>query len=176
MINLDSKTNPADLAFEVLKHYFEKGSLPNFSQPLPPVYNVRGGAFVTLKKGGQLRGCIGTVQAVEENLAKEISANAVSAAVRDPRFSPVRSDELDELSISVDILSPMERIENESNLNPKKYGVYIRSGSRSGLLLPDLEGVNSVEDQLSIVRQKAGIAGNEPVELYRFTVSRYGDK
>lgn len=176
MINSDSKINPADLAREALKHYFEKGSLPKFSQSLPPDYNIRAGAFVTLKKGSQLRGCIGTVQAVEENLAKEISANAVSAAVRDPRFTPVRSDELDELSISVDILSPMERIESESDLDPKKYGVLMRSGSRSGLLLPDLESVNSVEEQLTIVRQKAGIARGEPVELYRFTVSRYGEK
>lgn len=167
--------NPADLARDVLKYYLENGRLPKMPQPLPTEYDLQAGAFVSLKKGGHLRGCIGTVQPVQKNLAEEIAANAVKAARHDPRFPPVEREELTELTVSVDILSPMERISNRDDLDPKKYGVLIRSGSRSGLLLPDLEGVDTVDKQLDIVRRKAGIGKDEPLELYRFTVTRYGE-
>ena len=106
-------------------------------------------------------------------LAAEIIANAVSAGFNDPRFAPLRREELEQLVISVDVLSPLERISDPGALDPKKYGVLVRSGHRSGLLLPDLEGVDTVEEQLRIARRKAGIAPGEPVELYRFTVTRY---
>lgn len=168
--------NPADLARSVLKHYLEHGFPPELPDELPSEYKAKAGVFVSLKKSESLRGCIGTVYPTRENMAEEIASNAISAARNDPRFPPVKKEELPDLSISVDILSEMERIGKTSELDPKKFGVLIRSGSRSGLLLPDLEGVSTVDDQLAIVRQKAGIAPGEPVELYRFTVTRYAEK
>lgn len=167
--------NPANLAREYLKQYLREGRQPQVPPNLPPEYRERAGVFVSLKKGGQLRGCIGTVQPVHDNLAKEIAANAVSAAVRDPRFTPVSGEELKALDVSVDVLSPMEKVESKDELDPKKYGVLVRSGSRSGLLLPDLEGVNTVDEQLEIAMRKAGIQGNEPLQLFRFIVTRYGE-
>ncbi|OPL10100.1 MAG: hypothetical protein AVO34_12145 [Firmicutes bacterium ML8_F2] len=168
--------HPPGLARSVLQHYLDKGTMPELPQPLLPEYEERAGAFVSLKKEGRLRGCIGTIEPAHRNLAEEIAANAVSAAIKDPRFPPVRKEELPEISISVDILSLQERIRNKADLDPKKYGVVVRSGSRTGLLLPDLEGVDTVEEQLDIARRKAGILPGEPVELYRFQVTRYGEK
>ena len=133
----------------------------------------RAGAFVSLKKGGELRGCIGTVEPVRKNLAEEIIMNAVSAGVRDPRFAPVRLEEIDELTFSVDVLMPPERIKSAAEPDPARYGVIVRSGYRSGLLLPDLEGIDTAEEQIAIARRKAGIGPHEPVELYRFEVRRY---
>ncbi len=172
----DKFKNPAKLAREFLKQYLQEGHLPRVPPELPSEYREQAGVFVSLKKGGQLRGCIGTVQPVRDNLAEEIAANAVSAAVRDPRFPPVGEEELDSLDVSVDVLSPMEKVESKMDLDPKKYGVMIRSGSRSGLLLPDLEGINTVDEQLEIAMRKAGIDGNEPLQLYRFKVTRYTEK
>lgn len=130
-------------------------------------------AFVCLKKQGGLRGCIGTFQPTRESLAEEIVSNAISAACRDPRFPPVSGDELEELEVSVDVLSEPEPVHDVSQLDPHHYGVIVRRGNRTGLLLPDLEGVDSVEEQLEIARNKAGISPHEPIQLYRFTVDRY---
>ncbi len=167
------ESNPAKLAREVLEQYFsgvEKGL--EFSGG-GQLFQEKAGAFVSLKKNSKLRGCIGTVEPVRKNLYEEIKANAVSAAVQDPRFSPVSADELGDISISVDVLSPLEKISGIKELNPEKYGVLVRSGHRSGLLLPDLEGIDTPETQVSIAMQKAGISSDQPVELYRFTVTRY---
>jgi AmmeMemoRadiSam system protein A len=133
----------------------------------------RAAAFVSIKKRGALRGCIGTFQPSRENLAEEIASNAVSAAFRDPRFPPVCEDELDELEISVDVLGEPEPVPDASYLDPRRFGVIVKRGNRVGLLLPDLEGVDSVEQQLEIARNKAGIAPHEPLQLYRFTVNRF---
>lgn len=171
----EEKLNPAELARETLDYYLKEGSLPKISGSLPPEYYSRAGVFVSLKKDGQLRGCIGTVEPVRDNIAEEIAANAVSAAVRDPRFAPVDKEELPSLSVSVDVLGPMERISSEDELDPDQYGVLVRSGSRSGLLLPNLEGINTVKEQLDIARHKAGIMPGQPEELYRFKVTRYGE-
>ena len=130
-------------------------------------------AFVCLKKGGELRGCIGTFQPACDTLAEEIATNAVSAACRDPRFPPVAEHELDSLDISVDVLGEPEPVQDASQLDPKTYGVIVRRGNRTGLLLPDLEGVDTVEQQLEIARNKAGISPHEPIQLYRFTVDRF---
>ena len=100
-------------------------------------------------------------------------ANAISAASRDPRFPPVRPDELENLEYSVDILNTPEPIESKDQLDPKKYGVIVESGFRRGLLLPNLEGVDTVEYQIEICRRKAGIVTDEPVKLFRFEVRRY---
>lgn len=165
--------NPAQLARHVIREYFDSGSPAKLPQKLPPVFQEKAGAFVSLKKAGALRGCIGTVEPVRKNLAAEIAANAVSAAIRDPRFPPLSAEELAAIDISVDVLSPMEAVKGMDELNPKVYGVLVRSGNRSGLLLPDLEGVDSAEEQVAIARRKAGISPTEPADLYRFTVTRY---
>lgn len=135
--------------------------------------NTCAGAFVCMKLGGDLRGCIGTIEPVRHSLAEEIIDNAISAAARDPRFLPVASEELPLLEVSVDVLFPPEAIEGPEQLDPKRYGVIVESGSRRGLLLPDLEGVDTVEQQVDIARQKASIRRSEPVMLYRFEVRRY---
>ncbi len=132
----------------------------------------RAGTFVSLKKHGVLRGCIGTYLPSEENLAQEIIANAIRSATEDPRFPPVRPEELPQLSITVDILSPPEPC-TEEDLDPKRYGVIVEKGWRRGLLLPDLPGVDTVEEQLRIAKMKAGLSPAEPCQLFRFTVERH---
>ncbi len=133
----------------------------------------RSAAFVCIKKRGRLRGCMGTLRPTLTTLAEEIAANAVSAAHRDPRFPPVTADELPQLEISVDVLSEPEAVEGASQLDPERYGVIVKLGDRVGLLLPDLEGVETAGQQLEIARRKAGIEPHEPVQLFRFTVDRF---
>jgi AmmeMemoRadiSam system protein A len=133
----------------------------------------RAGAFVCLKVRGFLRGCIGTTEPTRETLAVEIIENAVAAATRDPRFDPVRPDELFELAITVDVLSEPEPVADHAQLDHLRYGVIVRAGARHGVLLPDIEHVNSVQEQIEMVRQKAGIGPDEPVQLFRFEVERY---
>lgn len=133
----------------------------------------RAGVFVSIHKHGQLRGCIGTFEPREKNVAAEIIANAISSATGDPRFPPVTASELDDLEYSVDILTEPEPVMDINQLDHKEYGVIVESGWRKGLLLPDLEGVDSVEEQIAICRLKAGISVDEPIKLYRFQVRRY---
>ena len=133
----------------------------------------RAGAFVSLHKDGNLRGCIGTIMATQKNLAEEILQNAISACSRDPRFSPVEVDELDDIEYSVDVLGEPERIFSVKDLNVKRYGVIVENGGRRGLLLPDLEGVDTVEEQIAIAKRKAGIRPEEKVSLWRFEVIRH---
>ena len=133
----------------------------------------RAGAFVCLKASGLLRGCIGTTEPTRETLAMEIIENAVAAATRDPRFDPVSVDELAELAITVDVLSEPERIADHMQLDHLRYGVIVRAGARHGVLLPDIEHINSVHEQLATVRQKAGIGPDEVIQLFRFEVTRY---
>lgn len=142
-------------------------------QGLTPEMKERAGVFVSIKKHGELRGCIGTFEPSQENVAGEIVANAISTATHDPRFLPVESSELKDLDYSVDVLTEPEPVSSKDDLDPKKYGVIVESGYRRGLLLPDLEGVDTVDDQIEISRQKAGIGPDEPVNLYRFEVKRY---
>ncbi|KAF2957551.1 hypothetical protein AS159_07765 [Thermotoga sp. Ku-13t] len=136
--------------------------------------NRRAGAFVSLHLlDGSLRGCIGTFMPTRSNLALEIRDNAIAAATQDPRFEPVTAEELDDIEVTVDILSEPEKVTDTSQLDPKKYGVIVVSGYRRGLLLPDLPGVDSVEEQLRIALRKAGISERERFDVYRFTVERY---
>ncbi|NLC11279.1 MAG: AmmeMemoRadiSam system protein A, partial [Firmicutes bacterium] len=141
--------------------------------PLPPELTGKAGVFVSIKKRGQLRGCIGTIEPTKENLAQEIIDNAVSAGLRDPRFPAVEPHELDELTYSVDIMGKPEAVEKLEDLDAKKYGVIVQSGHKRGLLLPDLEGVDTPEQQIAIACQKAGIGSGEKYQLFRFTVTRY---
>jgi AmmeMemoRadiSam system protein A len=172
-----SRTGEQSIYTLIARHALEKGikgrTMLELPAPLPEGLRRPGAVFVSLKKKGALRGCIGTIQPQQDSLAMEIAANALSAALHDHRFSPVTPAELDELEISVDLLSEPEKVEAISALDPRRYGVIVRAGMRSGLLLPDLQGVDTVEQQLQIARQKAGIRPHEAVELYRFTVERY---
>lgn len=131
------------------------------------------GAFVSLHMGGRLRGCIGTIGPTQENLAWEIIRNAVSAGTRDPRFPAVRAEELDELEYSVDVLGQPESVDALDQLDPRQYGVIVSFGHQRGLLLPDLDGVDTVEQQIDIARQKGGIRATDPYTLQRFKVVRH---
>jgi len=142
-------------------------------QNLTPEMKEKAGVFVCIKKYGELRGCIGTFEPTQENVAKEIVANAISTATRDPRFPPVSTNELKLLDYTVDVLTKPEPVSGKDQLDPRRYGVIVQAGRRKGLLLPDLEGVDTVDYQIDICRQKGGIAPDEPVKLYRFEVKRY---
>lgn len=171
---LKAESEVVKLARKTLETYFATGKLPDRPMViLPSELPAQAGAFVTLKQDGRLRGCIGTTGPTKESLAEEIMANAVKAATEDPRFDPLEPEELADLTISVDVLGAPEPISGIAELDPQKYGVIVRSGYRTGLLLPALEGVNTAEEQVAIARQKAGISSHEPVKLERFTVTRY---
>ena len=131
------------------------------------------GVFVSLKKNGDLRGCIGTISPTKDSIAEEILEIAVTAAVGDLRFDPVKESELGEIVYSVDVLSPPEPIRSKELLDQNIYGVIVTCGIKRGLLLPNLEGVDSVEEQISIALRKAGIRPDEDYHLQRFKVVRH---
>lgn len=161
------------LAKDTVESYVREGEVPSLPEELTPEMKERAGIFVSIHKHGELRGCIGTFDPVSNNVAEEIMANAISSATKDPRFPPISVSELDDLEYNVDILTRPEPVKDKSQLDAKKYGVIVESGFGRGLLLPDLEGVDSVEEQIAICRSKAGIAHDEPVNLYRFEVRRF---
>jgi AmmeMemoRadiSam system protein B/AmmeMemoRadiSam system protein A len=161
------------LAKETVETYVREGKKPAKPKELTAEMKEKAGVFVSIHKRGALRGCIGTFEPQEKNVAEEIMTNAVSSATRDPRFPPIAPEELEDLDYSVDVLTRPEPVEDESQLDARKYGVIVEAGWRRGLLLPDLEGVDTVEYQIDICRQKGGIGPDEPVRLYRFEVKRY---
>ncbi len=169
-----SRRHPiVQLAAASLEHFLRVGRYLEDYDPLPEDLPQRAGVFVSLKKHGTLRGCIGTTAPTAPHLAQEVINNAVSAGSEDPRFFPVDLSELSELTISVDVLDQEESVTGPEQLDPQKYGVIVRRGNRSGLLLPNLPGVDTVEEQVKIARQKAGIGPDEPVQLSRFAVQRF---
>ena len=162
------------LARASLETYIRTGKKLKLPGKLDPQLKYRrAGAFVSIHEHGSLRGCIGTILPTEDSLAEEIMQNAVSAATRDPRFAPIRGEELPFLEISVDVLGDPEDIDSADELDVKEYGVIVSSGGKRGLLLPDLDGVDSVEQQIDIARQKGGIRPDEPIRLQRFKVERH---
>jgi len=162
------------LARESLEHYIRYNRKMELPKDLSrELVNTRAGAFVTIKKHGILRGCIGTIGPTKENLAEEIIENAISAGTRDPRFPPVTEDELSSLEYSVDVLKEPEPISSIEELDPYKYGVIVSKGFRKGLLLPNIEGVDTPEEQVKIALQKAGIMEFEKYKLERFEVERH---
>ncbi|MEK6681778.1 MAG: AmmeMemoRadiSam system protein A [Nitrospirota bacterium] len=161
------------LAKDAISEYVKNRRILTPPENLTAEMKGRAGVFVSLKKRGMLRGCIGTFSPATSNIAEEIIQNAISAAINDPRFSPVAPSELEEIDYSVDVLSAPEKVSGPEGLDPKIYGVIVKGGSRRGLLLPDIEGVDTVEEQVEIAKRKAGIYPYEPVELYRFEVKRY---
>lgn len=160
------------LARKTVETYVKEGKTPHPGE-LAPEMRQRAGVFVSIHKMGGLRGCIGTMEPQKKNVAEEIIANAVGAATRDPRFPPIASNELKGLDYSVDVLTEPELVESRDGLDPKTCGVIVECGLRRGLLLPDLEGVDTVDQQIDICCQKAGISPDEPIKLYRFHVKRY---
>jgi MEMO1 family protein len=162
-----------ELAKDTVEKYVKEGKRPPVPAALTPEMKEKAGVFVSIHKLGDLRGCIGTFEPQQRNVASEVITNAVSAATRDPRFDPITPDELKDLDYSVDVLTSPVPVTDESELDAKKYGVIVESGWRRGLLLPDLEGVDTPEEQIDICRQKGGIGPDEPVQLYKFEVKRY---
>lgn len=162
------------LARIALETYIKEKKVIDVPKELPEeMLRSRTGVFVSLKLNGQLRGCIGTTGPTRKNIAEEIIHNAISAGTQDPRFFPVEEDELENLVYSVDVLKEPEPIKSIDQLDAKKYGVIVRAGRRSGLLLPNLEGVDTPEKQVSIALQKAGISKNENYTMERFEVIRH---
>ena len=164
------------LARMSIEHFVRTHSFASLPSDLPQeLIEKRAGAFVSIKKYGKLRGCIGTFLPAQKTLAEEIFYNAVSAAAHDGRFEPIEEHELNRLVYSVDVLSMPEPIESAAQLNPKIYGVIVKSltDNRRGLLLPDLAGIDTAEDQIAIAREKARIQPKEAIALARFTVERH---
>lgn len=162
------------LARQTVEAYVREKETPPLPEGLPEeMTGRRAGVFVSLKLAGKLRGCIGTISAVTGSIAEEIVKNAVSACSEDPRFDPVQPDELERLTYSVDVLGPTERIDSAKQLDVKRYGVIVTSGYRKGLLLPNLEGVDTVEEQIKIAKRKAGIPEYERCRMERFEVVRH---
>lgn len=165
--------DPTRLAGETVSAYISTGKMPETPANAPNEWLKPGAAFVCIKKNGNLRGCVGTFKPTRASLVEEIMHNAVSSAVNDTRFLPVGADELAGLKFSVDVLDPPQKVHTADDLDPKVFGIMVKAGSRLGLLLPDLEGVETVEKQIAIAKQKAGIGADEAAELWRFRVRRF---
>ncbi|GHS97315.1 hypothetical protein AGMMS50276_17160 [Synergistales bacterium] len=162
------------LARANVEHYVKTGKTIALPNDLPhEILTCEAGVFVSIKKNGNLRGCIGTIAPTCKNIASEIIQNGVSACSRDPRFEPITPDELGDLTYSVDVLNAPEPIGDKSQLDVKKYGVIVTSGIRRGLLLPNLEGVDDIDEQVGIAMRKGGIKPTDSYELERFEVARH---
>lgn len=166
------------LAKKAVEEYIKEGKIIEPAQDLPKeLFKRRGGVFVSIEENSQLRGCIGTFLAARENIAKEIIFNAIAAATEDYRFGPVQKEELLYLSYTVYILSEPELVKNVKNLDPKKFGIIVKTLEmpfKAGLLLPELEGIDTFEQQIEICCQKGGInKEEEKIEIYCFTVQKY---
>lgn len=162
------------LARETLKTYVKANKRIYLPKDTPLEFlEKRAGTFVSIKKNGSLRGCIGTIFPTKNSIAEETISNAIKAGTEDPRFHPISEEELEGLQISVDVLLEPEKIKSIEELDVKKYGVIVTSGLRRGLLLPNLEGVDTPMEQVKIALSKAGIGYNEDYSLERFEVIRY---
>jgi AmmeMemoRadiSam system protein A len=166
-------SEPVRLARATIEAFVRTGATSDVEPLSDPALPARAGAFVSLHTPAGLRGCIGTIGPTQPSLAAEIVHNAISASSQDPRFPPMRPDELADLEITVDVLEEPEPVSSLADLDPKVYGVITTCGWRRGLLLPDLEGVDTCEEQVAIALSKGGIRQGEPVSLERFRVVRY---
>ncbi|HEX7721493.1 MAG TPA: AmmeMemoRadiSam system protein A [Pyrinomonadaceae bacterium] len=172
-----ASSSVASLARRTIEAFITSNTVIDPPADLPDLFNARAGCFVSIKtRDGDLRGCIGTIEPVKDTLGEEIIANAISAATRDPRFTPVRAAELPNLKYSVDVLSAPEPCSFD-DLDPKIYGVIVEDESefRRGLLLPDLEGIDTAEQQVEIASGKAGLTPDADVKLFRFRAERYSE-
>ena len=174
IIKDDKKEDPyIKLAKETIKEYIINGRKKDRSEIDRSLQKQRAGTFVTLYKFGKLRGCIGTIIPTTRNVGEEIIMNAISSATMDPRFNPVTKEELDDLEIHVDVLSPLEEVKSIDELDEKKYGILVSCNFRKGVLLPNIESVNSVADQISIALRKGNISPDEDYKIEKFTVTRH---
>ncbi|HZK28752.1 MAG TPA: AmmeMemoRadiSam system protein A [Clostridia bacterium] len=165
------------LARASIEYYLRDRAIMQVPEDTPEaLLATRAGAFVTLYKAGNLRGCIGTIHPVRKSLAHEIIHNAVASAVEDPRFPPLNPDELKDIVVSVDVLGDAEPIDTFEELDPARYGVIVSDKYRRGLLLPNLDGIDTAEEQVSIALRKAGIYPGDSYRLERFEVVRYEEK
>lgn len=168
----NSESAPVRWARSNLESYLMQGKPVRMPEDMQAFLDKQAGVFVSIKKHGQLRGCIGTFLPTRKNIVEEIAANALAAGLNDPRFPSIGDSELEDLVYSVDILEEPEPAKLE-DLDPRIYGVIVSNGEKRGLLLPDLEGVETIEQQIRIALQKAGIKNDEPFRVERFRVSRY---
>jgi len=164
-----SESEYVQLARKTIEQFIKTGK----KQKAKSINGERKATFVSIKKHGILRGCIGTIHPTKKSVEEEIIGNAIAAATKDPRFPPIKEDDLNDLSISVDILYPPEKIDSKKMLDVKEYGVIVSKGMRRGLLLPNLEGIDTVDKQIEIARDKGGIRQDEDYSLERFKVVRY---
>jgi len=180
-----------DLAKKAVENYISESKIISPPSKLPEEFlNKKSGTFVTIKKNDELRGCIGTYLPTKKNIVKEVIDNAVAAATEDYRFGPIQKEELPYLSYTVYILSEPELVKDIKELDPKKFGIIVKTASilspdtdvvfnghmpsKSGLLLPDLEGINAIEKQISIACQKGEIDPvREKIIIYKFTVEKF---
>lgn len=170
----EKESPPLALARMSLAHYLDTNQEMSVPDDFPEEWTKeQGGTFVSFHKNGELRGCIGTIGATQKNLAEEIINNAIAAGTHDYRFPPISPGEIKDLTISVDVLGKIEEVGSEKELDPKIYGVIVQSGGKRGLLLPNLEGVATVEEQIRIAREKAGIPFYKKITLQKFKVTRY---
>ena len=162
-----------DWAFRVIEYFLKTGKRLEFGSVIPPELEVKAGCFVSLHKlSHELRGCIGTIFPSRDRLLEEVRENAIAAATKDPRFSPLELEELENLAVSIDVIGTPDETTMEK-LDPARYGVIVEAGWKRGVLLPGLEGINTVEDQLKIVLWKARIGAHEDYKIYRFISERY---
>jgi len=184
---MDLLVSLAKLAIET---FIKEGKIISPPKDLPKeFFEKRAGTFVTIEKNGNLRGCIGTYLPIRKNIAEEVISNVIAAATEDYRFGPVKKEELPSLSYTVYILNEPELVKDLKELDPKKYGIIVKtvpispSGdvvfnghfvAKTGLLLPDLKGIDTIEKQITIACQKGGIdPQREKILIYRFTVQKY---
>lgn len=174
LLHLPHPPHPyVQLAVEAIRKHLAEGEILEATEDRDPSFRRKAGVFVSIKKAGRLRGCMGTIEPAQSNLAREIVYNAISAACQDPRFPPVSAEELPDLRVSIDVLGTPERVDDLAELDPKNYGLIVRRGDKRGLLLPDLEGVETSVQQVSIAKRKAGIDPAEDCDLERFATERY---
>ena len=161
------------LAIRSVEHFIETGKSLPCPAHLPDFLRQSAGTFVSIKKQGSLRGCIGTMTPKYKNLAEEVIQNALRSANEDPRFDPIQKKELPSLTFSVDVLQPLEKIENIKDHNIKQFGLVIRGKGKQGVLLPDLDIIKSADQQLKVCLKKGGFKLNDTYEIFRFEVKRF---
>ena len=178
----DKSDGYVKLARASLESYIKNGKKLSVPKDIPDdilkilpkeIFEKQAGAFVSIHKNGELRGCIGTIAPTTDSVAEEIVNNAISASTRDPRFEPITEEEFEWLEINVDVLGEPEDIDSRDELDVKRYGVIVSCGYRRGLLLPDLEGVDDVDTQVDIAMRKGGISPTDDYRLQRFEVIRH---
>jgi MEMO1 family protein len=170
---LSMSSKQVELARAAIEAYIKNNNKILPSKDIPEELKDKAGVFVSIHKNGELRGCIGTFAPTQKNIAEEIIANAIAASTQDPRFPAITEEELPELELSVDVLTNPEPVKDVSELDSKKYGIIVTSRGRRGLLLPDLEWVDTPAQQIEICRRKAWINENDPITIEKFQVRRF---